>query len=72
MRCTARQACACILSMPGRGTATSEHLAVYGLDATPKDRHQRRRQQTRSRTRSSSRPPSASCLSTFPGNGDAC
>ena len=25
-----------ILSMPGRGTATSEHLAIYGLDATPK------------------------------------
>ena len=25
-----------ILSMPGRGTATSEHLAIYGLDATEK------------------------------------
>ena len=25
-----------ILSMPGRGTAKSEHLAVYGLDAAPK------------------------------------
>ena len=25
-----------ILSMPGRGTAKSEHLAVYGLDATEK------------------------------------
>ena len=25
-----------ILSMPGRGTATSEHLAIYGLDATDK------------------------------------
>ena len=25
-----------ILSMPARGTATSEHLAVYGLDATEK------------------------------------
>lgn len=25
-----------ILSLPGRGTATSEHLAVYGLDETPK------------------------------------
>ena len=23
-----------ILSMPARGTATSEHLAIYGLDAT--------------------------------------
>ena len=25
-----------ILSMPARGTATSEHLAIYGLDATEK------------------------------------
>ena len=25
-----------ILSAPGRGTATSEHLAIYGLDATEK------------------------------------
>ena len=25
-----------ILSLPGRGTATSEHLAIYGLDATEK------------------------------------
>ena len=25
-----------ILSMPGHGTATSEHLAIYGLDATEK------------------------------------
>ena len=25
-----------ILSMPARGTATSEHLAIYGLDATGK------------------------------------
>ena len=25
-----------ILSIPGRGTATSEHLAIYGLDATEK------------------------------------
>ena len=25
-----------ILSAPGRGTAKNEHLAVYGLDETPK------------------------------------
>ena len=26
-----------ILSMPGRGTAKNEHLAVYGLGETPKN-----------------------------------
>ncbi len=52
-----------ILSMPARGTATSEHLAIYGLDATEKcviaavgSAQERIRLSV---------PPSASSLSTF-------
>ena len=49
-----------ILSMPARGTATSEHLAIYGLDATEKPPSAARRRRIRL-----SVPPSASSLSTF-------
>lgn len=33
-----------ILSMPARGTATSEHLAIYGAGRDGKVRYRRRRQ----------------------------
>ena len=52
-----------ILSMPARGTATSEHLAIYGLTRrksalSPPSAARRRRIRL-------SVPPSASSLSTF-------
>ena len=56
-----------ILSAPGRGTAKDEHLAVYGLDEH--SRPSRHPLPARRRPRSSSRPPSASCFSTFPATG---
>ena len=56
-----------ILSAPGRGTAKNEHLAVYGLDETPK---------TVTTSVASAqeaaqlvKAASASCFSTFPATG---
>lgn len=52
-----------ILSMPARGTATSEHLAIYGLGRDGKVRYRRRRQ--RAEADSLIRSAKRKSLSTF-------